>query len=91
MESNLIEWQDTMNGLIISNAQALSSAITQAMSEMDSATGITVETMKELEAQFSNLEGHDLSTLFYRTTEGMDINIDRMKEFTELEYEMANR
>jgi len=48
MESNIIGWSDTMMSLVSTNASELASTLSSAMSEMNSETGLTIDTMNEL-------------------------------------------
>jgi len=63
-----------MNSLVSTNANELASALSSAFSEMNSGTGITIDTINELQRQFSDLAGYDVSNIFYQTADGMKMN-----------------
>lgn len=88
MQTNQQTWLDTMSSLVSTNAAELSSALTTAFSEINSETGLTIETMNELERQFSDLEGHDVSKIFYQSADGMKFNVDAAEELVDAEYEL---
>lgn len=88
MESNVLGWQDTMTSLISTNASELSSALSSAMSEMNSETGLTIDTMNELQRQFSDLAGYDVSNIFYESADGMKMNVGAAEELVDAEYRL---
>jgi len=63
-----------MTSLISTNASELSSVLSSAMSEINSETGLTIDTMNELQRQFSDLAGYDVSNIFYQSADGMKMN-----------------
>lgn len=50
-----------------------------ALSESVSATGMTSESIKKVNAMFSELEGYDPSQLFERTESGIHMNVDALR------------
>jgi len=64
-----------MTSLVSTNASELASVLSSAFSEMNSETGLTIDTMNELERQFSDLAGRDISNIFYQTADGMKMNV----------------
>lgn len=50
-----------------------------ALSESVSATGMTSESIKKVNAMFSELEGYDPSQLFERTENGIHMNVDALR------------
>lgn len=88
MEQNQRAWIETMSSLVSTNAAELSSVLTTAFSEINSETGLTIETMNELERQFSDLEGYDISKAFYQTADGMKFNEDAVEALVDAEYEL---
>lgn len=83
------EWNDTMQNLPITNAQNLSSAISSALSEIQSSTGLTSDTKKSLTTQFSDLANVDVEDIFYRSANGVKINTNALKDFAEQENEIV--
>ena len=83
------EWNDTMQNLPITNAQNLSSAISSALSEIQSSTGLTSDTKKSLTTQFSDLANVDVEDIFYRSANGVKINTNALKDFAEQENEVV--
>lgn len=86
-----IEWNDNISNLPVDNVQALSSAISSALDEMNSGTGITTDTMDTIITQFSDLEGMDTDDIFYRTSEGIKVNTSRLRDFAEAENDVVER
>lgn len=78
-----IEWNTALDNLPITNAQSLSSAISNAMSEIDSSTGLTVDTVAALKEQFSELTNIDIEDALYRTADGLKIDTNELERFTE--------
>lgn len=90
MRQNQMGWTETMNSLVSTNAQQLASTISSAFSEMSSGTGLTIDTMNELERQFSDLAGHDVSDIFYQSADGMKFNADAAEALVDAEYELQS-
>ena len=88
MQNDQIGWFEQMNSLISSNASALSSAIQSAFSEINSSTGLTIETMQELSKQFSDIAGYDVSNIFYQSADGMKFNADAAEFLVDAEYQL---
>lgn len=78
-----IEWNTALDNLPITNAQSLSSAISSAMSEIDSSTGLTVDTVAALKEQFSELANIDVEDALYRTADGLKVDTNELERFTE--------
>lgn len=83
------EWNDTMQNLPITNAQNLSSAISSALGEIQSSTGLTSDTIKSLTTQFSDLANANVEDIFYRSADGVKINTNALKDFAEQENEIV--
>ena len=83
------EWNDTMQNLPITNAQNLSSAISSALSEIQSSTGLTSDTIKSLATQFSDLSNVNVEDISYRSANGVKINTNALKDFAEQENEIV--
>ena len=88
MENDIIGWSDTMTSLVSTNASELSSVLSSAFSEINSETGLTIDTMNELERQFSDLAGVDISTIFYQSADGMKMNVSATEELVDAEYQL---
>lgn len=80
---NQIEWNTALDNLPITNAQSLSSAISNAMSEIDSSTGLTVDTVAALKEQFSELANVNVDKALYRTADGLKVDTNELERFTE--------
>jgi len=48
MQQSQIGWYETMTSLVSTNASELVSVLSSAFSEMNSETGLTIDTMNEL-------------------------------------------
>ena len=88
MENEQIGWFETMTSLVSSNAQNLSSTLSSAFSEINSETGLTIDTMNELKRQFSDIEGYDLASLFYESADGMKLNASAAEYLVDTEYDL---
>ena len=89
VESAMREWEDAANHLASTAGQNLSSALTSALSEINSETGLTKDTMDSLLESFSDLSAYDLSGLFYESADGMKLNIGMAKSLIDAEYELT--
>ena len=88
MRQNQVGWFEQMTSAVSTNAAALSSAISSAFSEMNSETGISIDTMTELQKQFSDLAGRDVSNIFYQTADGMKMNVVAAENLIDAEYKL---
>lgn len=88
MQMNQVGWFETMTSLVSSNASELASVLSSAFSEMNSETGLTIDTMNELSRQFSDLVGYDVSSIFYETADGMKFNVEAAENLVEAEYQL---
>lgn len=86
MQNNITGWSETMTSLVSTNAEALSSALSSAFSEMESGTGMTIDTMNELKKQFSDLKGFNMDNVFYETADGVKMNKSAVEELVDQEY-----
>ena len=64
-------------------------ALNTALSESNSATGLTTESMDALSNMYANIEGFDPARLFERTANGIHLNAQAMREYQEA-YEQSN-
>lgn len=83
------EWNKALLNLPLTNMENLSSAISSAFSELESSTGITIETVEALQAQFSDMADIDVQNALYRTAEGLKIDTDMLQEFADAQYEFT--
>jgi len=77
-----------MTSLVSTNASELASTLSSAFSEINSETGLTIDTMNELERQFSDLAGYDVSKIFYESSDGMKLNTKAAEDLVDAEYEL---
>lgn len=91
MKASQAGWLEDIQNLPITNVSNLSSALSTAMSEMQSDTGLTTDSVKQLQTQFSDLtnQGTDISGLFTRTAKGLKLNTSRFKELSEIQNQMV--
>ena len=78
LKGSTIDWSNAISNLPITNIDNLSSALQQAMSEINSTTGLTGDTIQQLQTQFSDL-GVDISDALYRTENGMKANVNQLE------------
>lgn len=88
MEQSMVGWQNTANQLAITSAQALSSAISSAMQEILSTTGLTTDTVNQLANAFSDISGSNIDSIFYRTADGVRVDKEALQELVQQEYEL---
>lgn len=90
MDESLLGWSNSLNTLALDNITSMSSAVSQALSEIQSETGLTTDTINNLQTAFSDLSGMDVASLFYRTADGVKVNTEYMRQLTEAEYQKQN-
>ena len=83
MKASQQGWLEDIQNLPITNVSNLSSALSTAMSEMQSDTGLTTDSVKQLQTQFSDLGNTDISSMFTRTAKGLKLNTSRVKDLME--------
>lgn len=83
MQASQQGWIEDIQNLPITNVSNLSSALNTAMSEMQSNTGLTTDSVKQLQTQFSDLGNTDISSMFTRTAKGLKLNTSRVKDLME--------
>lgn len=88
MRSSQIGWQEAIESLVSTNASALVSTLGSAFSEINSETGLTIDTMQALEQQLSDLEGYDVSNIFYQSADGMKLNARAAEELVDAEFRL---
>lgn len=79
----------------VTSAQEALSSYSSAISESQSSTGLTAESIKTLKTQFSSLveeggvlEGQDLNSMFINTANGVKINSDAMEKLVDVQHKM---
>lgn len=90
MKTSQAEWGDAIKNLPITDITNLSSAITTAMSEMQSDTGLTTDSVKNLATQFSDLGDINIDSLYTRTAKGLQLNTDRLQDYMEQQNDFVN-
>lgn len=90
MKASQAEWGDAIKNLPITDITNLSSAITTAMSEMQSDTGLTTDSIKNLATQFSDLGDINIDSLYTRTAKGLQLNTDRLQDYMEQQNDFVN-
>ena len=90
MKASQAEWGDAIKNLPITDITNLSSAITTAMSEMQSNTGLTTDSVKNLATQFSDLGDINIDSLYTRTAKGLQLNTDRLQDYMEQQNNFVN-
>lgn len=81
MRASQMGWLNDIKNLPITNITNLTSAISSALSEIQTNTGLTTDTMDNLRTQFSDLAGADVDSLFTRTAKGLELNTDKLKSY----------
>ena len=89
VSDSMREWENTADHLALTAGQNLSSAITSAMSEINSETGLTRDTMDSLLQSFDDLTAYDLSGLFYESADGMKLNVGMAQDLIDARYELT--
>lgn len=89
VSDSMREWENTADHLAAVAGQNLSSAISSAMSEINSETGLTRETMDSLLQSFDDLTAYDLSGLFYESADGMKLNVGMAQDLIDAQYELT--
>lgn len=90
MKSSQADWTKTAFNLPVTDMQNTVTALTSAISEMQTETGLTSDTMDSLRTQFSDLKDAHVDNVFDRTAKGLKINTERMKDYLEQQNEFMN-
>ena len=90
MKASQADWRKTAFNLPVTNMQNTVTALTSAISEMQTETGLTSDTMDSLRTQFSDLKDAHVDNVFDRTAKGLKINTERMKDYLEQQNEFMN-
>lgn len=90
MKASQADWRKTAFNLPVTDMQNTITALTSAISEMQTETGLTSDTMDSLRTQFSDLKDAHVDNVFDRTAKGLKINTERMKDYLEQQNEFMN-
>lgn len=90
MKASQADWTKTAFNLPVTDMQNTVTALTSAISEMQTETGLTSDTMDSLRTQFSDLKDAHVDKVFDRTAKGLKINTERMKDYLEQQNEFMN-
>ena len=90
MKASQADWTKTAFNLPVTDMQNTVTALTSAISEMQTETGLTSDTMDSLRTQFSDLKDTHVDNVFDRTAKGLKINTERMKDYLEQQNEFMN-
>lgn len=90
MKASQADWTKTAFNLPVTDMQNTVTALTSAISEMQTETGLTSDTMDNLRTQFSDLKDTHVDNVFDRTAKGLKINTERMKDYLEQQNEFMN-
>lgn len=90
MKASQADWEKTAFNLPVTDMQNTVTALTSAISEMQTETGLTSDTMDSLRTQFSDLKDAHVDNVFDRTAKGLKINTERMKDYLEQQNEFMN-
>lgn len=90
MKASQADWLKTAFNLPVTDMQNTTTALTTAISEMQTETGLTADTMDNLRTQFSDLKDAHVDNVFDRTAKGLKINTERMKDYLEQQNEFMN-
>lgn len=90
MKASQADWTKTAFNLPVTDMQNTVTALTSAISEMQTETGLTSDTMDSLRTQFSDLKDAHVDNVFDRTAKGLKINTERMKDYLEQQNEFMN-
>lgn len=90
MKASQADWRKTAFNLPVTDMQNTVTTLTSAISEMQTETGLTSDTMDSLRTQFSDLKDAHVDNVFDRTAKGLKINTERMKDYLEQQNEFMN-
>lgn len=90
IKASQADWKRTAFNLPVTDMQNTVTALTSAISEMQTETGLTSDTMDSLRTQFSDLKDAHVDNVFDRTAKGLKINTERMKDYLEQQNEFMN-
>ena len=76
MKISQVDWGKTAFNLPVTDMQNTVTSLTSAISEMQTETGLTSDTMDSLRTQFSDLKDAHVDNVFDRTAKGLKINTE---------------
>lgn len=93
MKTSQAGWLEDIANLPITDVTNLASALSTAIGETNSETGLTSDSVKNLVTQFSDLtaQGTDINGLFTRSAKGLQLNTDRFQELSKAQNEMVTK
>lgn len=93
MKASQAGWLEEIQNLPITDVTNLASALSTAIGEANSETGLTSDSVKNLVTQFSDLtaQGTDINGLFTRSAKGLQLNTDRFQELSKAQNEMVTK
>lgn len=93
MKASQAGWLEDIANLPITDVTNLASALSTAIGETNSETGLTSDSVKNLVTQFSDLtaQGTDINGLFTRSAKGLQLNTDRFQELSKAQNEMVTK
>ena len=91
MKASQAGWLEEIANLPITDVTNLASALSTAIGETNSETGLTSDSVKNLVTQFSDLtaQGTDINNLFSRSANGLKLNTERFKDLSEMQNQMV--
>lgn len=93
MKASQAGWLEDIANLPITDVTNLASALSTAIGEANSETGLTSDSVKNLVTQFSDLtaQGTNINGLFTRSAKGLQLNTDRFQELSKAQNEMVTK
>lgn len=84
LQTQISQYENTLKHLEVSDAETLSSAISDSLSQMATNTGVSADTVQQLTTSFSDLRNNaDISKIFYDTADGVKVDIYELKNLAE--------
>lgn len=90
MQASQAGWEKDKLNLPVTDITTLSSTITNALSEIQTSTGLTTETMDSLKTEFSDLTDSNINNLFKRTANGVQLNTDTLQDYLSEQNKFVN-
>lgn len=92
IDSAILGYENTLKTLLVDQAKDLSSAISSALSEVVTETGLTNETIDGLVTGFSDLgdRAEITSKLLYGSADGMKVDVRALQQMAEAERNLVN-
>lgn len=92
LDSAILGYENTLKTLLVDQAKDLASAISSALSEVVTETGLTNETIDSLVTSFSDLGDRAEITgkLLYGSADGMKVDVRALQQMAEAERNLVN-